>query len=145
MGKDFRDVFPRDTNGQPIENFPMMDGVRTLRDFRFVSSYSAGVPGMKEWIMAAGDNLGLPVTGSTTAVSAPGFFPYINSQNQLHGLIGGLKAAAEYELLIDRPGIATSGMDAQSVAHLIIIVFIVIGNIAWYLSKRSANKGGANG
>jgi hypothetical protein len=145
MGKDFREVYPSDTNGQSIETIPMMDGVRTLRDFSFVASFSAGVPGMKEWIMVAGDNFGIPVTGSTTAVSKPGFLPYINDQNQLHGLIGGLKAAAEYELLIERPGIATSGMDAQSIAHLIIIIFIIIGNVAWYLSKRKAKKGVANG
>ena len=136
MGRNFLDVFPTDANGDNINNFQIMQGVVNYDDFKFVASFSTGVPGMREWIMVAGDSYGLPVTGSTTAVSTPGFLPYINEQRQLVGLIGGLKAAAEYELLIQVPGTATSGMDAQSIAHLIIIVFIIIGNITWYLKRR---------
>jgi hypothetical protein len=144
MGKDFREVFPRDNNGNHIDGFSIMDGVRNFSDFSVVVSLSAGVPGMREWIMVAGDNFRLPVTGATTAVSTPGFLPYINDQNQLHGIIGGLKAAAEYELLIGEPAVATSGMDAQSIAHIIIIIFIIIGNISWHLTYRKKGKGMQN-
>ena len=143
MGKDFREVFPRDYAGQTINNFQIMDGVRNFSDFYMVASLSAGTPGMLEWIMTAGDNYGLHVTGSTTAVSTPGFLPYINERNQLHGLVGGLKAAAEYEKLIGVKGTATSGMDAQSIAHLIIILFILVGNISWHLAKRKKSEKGA--
>ena len=140
MGRNFLEVFPTDANGDSVSNFEIMRGIRNFSDFSLVASFSAGTPGMKEWIMVAGDNYSLPVTGSTTAVSTPGFLPYINEQRQLIGLIGGLKAAAEYEMLINAPGTATSGMDAQSVAHLIIIVFIIIGNVSWYLSKTKTKK-----
>ena len=143
MGNDFKEVFPTDTGGRNINSFPIMEGVHNFSDFYMVASLSSGTPGMTEWIQVAGDNYGLAVTGSTTAVSTPGFTPYINKQKQLHGLIGGLKAAAEYEKLIGAPAKATSGMDAQSIAHLIIILFIVIGNISWHLSKRKKSEKGA--
>ena len=136
MGNDFQGVFPVDVGGVNVNEFEIMQGVRNFSDFAFVSSFSGGTPGMKEWIMVAGDSFGLPVTGGTTAVSAPGFLPYINAQRQLHGMVAGLKAAAEYEKLISYPGTATAGMDAQSVAHVIIIIFIIIGNITYYLSKK---------
>jgi len=68
--------------------------------------------------------------------------PYINEQKQLTGLLAGLKAAAEYETLIKTPGSATSGMDAQSIAHLIIIIFIAIGNINYWRDKKALKKGG---
>jgi len=139
MGKNFREVFPKDVNGNSIEGYEIMNSVETLRDFSFIASISSGTPGMKEWIMVAGDTYNVPVTGATTAVSTPGFLPYINEKNQLHGLIGGLKAAAEYELLIEQPSTATAGMDAQSISHIIIIIFIIIGNISYYLSTK--NKG----
>jgi len=141
MGKDFSEVFPRDVNGDNINNFEIMKNVKNFSDFRLVASFSSGTPGLKDWIMVAGDNYRLPVTGATTAVSTPGFLPYINEQKQLQGLIGGLKAAAEYEKLINIPGSATKGMDAQSIAHLIIIIFILVGNVSWYLNKTKSKKG----
>jgi len=141
MGRDFLTVYPTDMNGDPISQYPIMNQVKNFEDFAFVASFSTGVPGMKEWIMSAGDGFKLPVTGAVAAVSAPGFLPYINDQKQLHGLIGGLKAAAEYEKLINAPGTATAGMDAQSIAHLIIIIFIIIGNIFWHIEKITEKKG----
>ncbi len=141
MGKNFREVFPNDSNGDNINNFSIMEGIRTLSDFKFAISFSAGTPGIKEWIMVAGDKFRLPIAGGATAVSTPGFLPYINEQKQLYGLIGGLKAAAEYELLIHTPGTATSGMDAQSIAHLIIILFIIMSNISWYFLQKDKKRG----
>ena len=41
-----------------------------------------------------------------------------------------MSGAAQHEMLVDRPGLGMGGMDAQSIAHLLIIAFIFIGNIA---------------
>jgi len=136
IGKDFQKVFPTDSGGKAINSFPMVKGIKNLKDFAYISSLSAGTPGLKEWIMIAKDKYDIPVTGGTTAVSTPGFLPYLNDQNQLTGLLGGLKNAAEYEFLVQRKGTATSGMDAQSVSHIIIILFIVLGNIAFFTTKK---------
>lgn len=136
MGKSISQVFPTDSNGTPISNYSILNKVKSLKDFAYIASFSAGTPGLKEWIMIAKDKYNIPVTGGTTAVSTPGFLPYLNDQNQLTGLLGGLKNAAEYEFLIDRKGTATSGMDAQSVAHIIIILFILFGNIAYFINLK---------
>ncbi|CAO81058.1 hypothetical protein [Candidatus Cloacimonas acidaminovorans] len=139
MGKSMQEVFPSDQSGTKYENIPMLKKVKTLKDVAYICSLSSGTPGIKEWVMAARDPLGTPVTGGTTAVSAPGLLPYVNSQKQLYGLLGGLKAASEYETLINKIGSATIKMDAQSIAHLLILVFIIIGNIkAFYSRKRGA-------
>jgi hypothetical protein len=66
--------------------------------------------------------------------------PYVNEQKQLTGLLAGLKGAAEYEYLINHPGTATSGMDAQSIAHLIIIIFIIIGNVSYWRNRKKEEK-----
>ena len=140
MGKNFREVYPTDTNGTNIDELPIMDGIKNFKPLGFAFSFSAGDPGIKDWVMIAHDTYGVKTSGGTTGVSAPAMLPYVNEQGQLTGLLGALKAAAEYENLINSPGTATSGMDAQSMAHLIIIVFIVIGNINYYRNKSKKEK-----
>jgi hypothetical protein len=142
MGRDFRSVYPTDTGGTNIDELPIMNGVTDFSQLGFAFSFSAGAPGIKEWVMIAHDTYGVPTSGGTTGVSAPAMLPYVNEQGQLTGLLGALKAAAEYELLIDSPGTATSGMDAQSVAHLIIIIFIVIGNVNYYKNRKKSKERG---
>ncbi|PKN79735.1 MAG: hypothetical protein CVU48_04440 [Candidatus Cloacimonetes bacterium HGW-Cloacimonetes-1] len=141
MGRDMKSVFPTDTKTIPYEDIPLLKTVRSLKDIQFVISLSAGDPGIKQWIMGAHDMFGVKVAGGTTAVSAPGFLPYINSQNQLYGLLGGLKAASEYEQLLGIVGPATVKMDSQSVAHVLILVFIAIGNVKAYKKRNSKKEG----
>nr|MDK2851566.1 hypothetical protein [Candidatus Cloacimonadota bacterium] len=136
MGRSLSEVFPTDSRNTPYSEIPMLDGITRLRDIAWISSLSSGVPGLKEWMMVARDSHDVPVTGGCTAVSAPGFFPYVNEQRQLTGLLGGLKAASEYETLLGRLGSATAKMDSQSIAHLLILVFIALGNIKAYTTKR---------
>ena len=136
MAKDFRSTFPTDGGGVQIDDFPIMKGINNFDKLGCVISLSAGDPGLKQWVMIAHDTFGKPVVGGTTAVQAPIMLAYVNEQQQLVGLLGGLKGAAEYELLVNKPGFATKGMDAQSVAHLIIIIFILIGNVGYFATRK---------
>lgn len=140
MGRDFRNVFPQDMNETPIAQIPMLKNVKKLQDMDYVVSLSAGDPGLTAWIMVASDMYKVKTAGGTTAISAPGFLTYVNKNQQLIGLLGGLKAASEYEALLSVKGDATVSMDAQSVAHLAILVFIIIGNIKAWQKRRSQNK-----
>ena len=74
---------------------------------------------------------------------APDFFPFLQS-GQLSGLLGGLAGAAQYEKLINKPSTATKGIKPQSVAHLVLIFFILFGNICFlgnrYLEKRKRGQ-----
>jgi hypothetical protein len=142
MGKDFREVFPKDMNATPIDDLPIMDGINNFDNIGFIFAFSAGDPGIKQWVQVAHDTYGVQTSGGVTGVSAPAILPYVNEQGQLTGLLAGLKAAAEYEKLTKKPGTATTGMDAQSVAHLIIIIFIAIGNINYWRNKKAEKKRG---
>ena len=70
-----------------------------------------------------------------TLISAPEYFPYVQS-GQLSGLLGGLAGAAEYEEMIDRPGWGVTGMAAQSLAHVTIVLLIVLGNFVYFWNRR---------
>ena len=56
-------------------------------------------------------------------------------RDRLKGLLGGLRPAAEYEILLEQPGEAVAMMDAQSAAHITILAFILLGNIAYFVTK----------
>lgn len=139
MGRDMKAIFPSDITGEKYEEIPLLQKVRTLKDIRYVISLSAGDPGLRDWIMTARGKFNVPVAGGTTAVSTPGFLPYVSDQNQLHGLLGGLKSAAEYELLMGYEGDASRGMNPQSVAHILILLLILFGNIR-AARKRKTDK-----
>ena len=76
-----------------------------------------------------------PIIVGCTGVNAPNLYQYLNS-GQIKGIIGGLQGASEYETLVKRPGSATLGMPAQSAAHGLIILLLIIG----YLSPVPPRK-----
>ena len=125
MGSSIRAVFPQDRDGTPCDSIPLLRQVQSLRDVDLVISLSAGDPGIHAWVMMAGDRFGVPVGGGCTAVSAPEFYTYLGT-GQMVGLLGGLKGAADYETLVREgmentpAGLATPGMAAQSISHLIL-------------------------
>ena len=135
MGQSIRDAFPVDTHGTPLESLELTAEPLSLRDFDFVFDLAAGDSIEFWWIPYGQEKYGFSFGGGCTAVMAPDLFPFIQS-GQMVGVLGGLSGAAEYEALLKRSGKATAGMSAQSMAHLIIVVFIVFGNIAYFLSRR---------
>ncbi|MCD4690690.1 hypothetical protein K8S17_04440 [bacterium] len=136
MGASIPITFPSDYGGTPVDEIPLMQEVENFDDIAFVMEVSAGTPGTREWVQQVQGRFRVMLGSGTTAVGAPNFYPYVQS-GQLVGLLGGLKGAAEYEILVGAPADATSGMDAQSVVHALIVVFIILGNIAYFASRRA--------
>lgn len=125
-----------DTRGNKTANLPIMEGITDVRDFSFVHGFTQQDIGLVGWLRQAVDPMGIDFALGIVGVMVPNAMPYYNS-GQLTGLLGGLRGAAEYETLIQQPGLAVSMMDAQSMGHLLIISFIVIGNVAYFMSKRA--------
>ncbi len=135
MGTSIRNAYPNDAENTPLDTFPFMKRVSKLQDMAMVISFSAGDPGIKQWAMIAHDRYKLPVTGGVTAVTAPEIMPMYNS-GQLIGFMGGLRGAAEYETLLSLPDYASRAMSAQTWAHMVIILLIIVGNTTMFLLKK---------
>ena len=144
---DMKKMYNTDANGTDIDQIPMMKQIASLKDMNLIVSFGGGFPGIKEWILFAGDPGQIPIGGACTAVSAPQLFPYY--PNPMVGLLGGIKGAAEYESHIrnEYPGqfrqYPTPGMNmmvAQMVAHIVIMLFIVFGNIMYFLYRGRQRK-----
>ncbi len=125
------------------ERLPIMRGVDNLRNMDLIINVAAGYPGLREWIQYAAVPGRIPIVGGCAAVSSPELFPYVPAQ--CTGLLAGIKGAAEYEQLLierypqlDRPAsrVALERMGPQTVAHLLIMVLVVMGNAAFIVERR---------
>jgi hypothetical protein len=145
MGQDLYKAFPSDYYNRPTKDLAVLSGVHTLRDVDYVISLAAGTAGIESWYVFGKDKYKFELGGGCTGVIAPGLYPLLRS-GQINGLIGGLRGAAEYEVLINQKGRAVAGMDAQSATHFAIILLVVLCNafyVATRMSQPSRKQGAA--
>jgi len=134
MGENLLGAFDKDFYQKPTEGMPVLEGVRSLKDIPLVINIAAGASIDGLWIPYGRDRFGFDLGAGCTAVMAPDLYPYLQS-NQLIGLLGGLRGAADYETLIGKPEAATKGMQAQSLTHVLLIVLLIGANIV-YIGRR---------
>jgi hypothetical protein len=139
MGADFKSMFPTDVRGVSYDDIPLVKNVKNFSNIDYSFNLSAGYPGTKEWVQVAVDRYGLKLGAGNTAVQAPMIYPYYRA-GQLRGVLGGMNGGAEYELLTDYAGKATTFMNSQSFAHVVVIAFIIIGNAAYFTDRWRKQK-----
>lgn len=139
MGQDLHSAYPQDNWGKASSELEVTRDVHSLRDFDFVIDFAAGNSVDHWWVPYGQEKYKFPLAAGCTAIVAPDLKPYQNS-GQLVGILGGLAGAAEYEKLVGQPGTATAAMTSQSSTHLILIIFIVLGNAMYFISRRSARS-----
>ncbi len=131
----------RDWKGAALDSFPLMKQVKSIKDnVDLIFCTTVGSPGYGDWMTYVAEPLHKPLTGGASLTMYSGVQQYIRS-GQLKGFLGGLRGAAEYEQLVGKPGKGLSGMDAQSLGHITVIVFLVLGNIGFFLSRKKAKQG----
>lgn len=134
MGTSIADIFPTDHRGTPLREIPLMQHVPNYDSVKFVLIVCDNAM-IDYWVALVNARYGLPMVAGVTAVMAPKTLSYIQSR-QLLGLLGGMKGAAEYEQLTGFTDMASRGMDAQSLIHFLIILFILMGNAGYLVSRR---------
>ena len=136
---NLRKLYTVDVYQKKIDEIPLMKGINNFKDFDFLFSSSAGFPGTIEWVQYASDPTGIPMASGVTSIQVNEVMPYVQA-GQMVGVLAGMPGAAEYEALINQKGTATSGMDAQSVAHLVIVLFIILGNVSFFIERNRSKK-----
>ena len=140
---DLKKMYPTDVNGVLLDSIPLMKDIKSCKDFDLILALGGGLPGPKEWVLYVGDPGNVPMGVGAAAVSAPQLYPYY--PKQLLGILGGIKGAAEYEQHlsevyprfadIDRPAVRMMG--PQTLAHVVVMIFIVIGNVIYFRGRKS--------
>jgi len=138
MGQNYRIPFPEDYYNVPLDSLPMMAGIQNYDDVKAVLNVS-GTSATDWWISYGNGRYNVPLAIGVTGVMATDYYPYWQT-GQIFGILGGLKGAAEYETLVGTPGKAVEGMKVQMVAHLIIIFFIIVGNIGYFATTKDKRR-----
>ncbi len=138
MGQNYRISFPSDYYGTNTDSIPMMKGIINYSSIDGIVLIT-GTSGVDFWIAYANGRYNAPLACGLTGVMAADYYPYLRS-GQIFGLMGGMLGAAQYEKLVDRPGPAMEAMRVQVWTHIVIIVFILIGNIGYFMSRRRGGQ-----
>lgn len=133
MASDIYVIYDKDNDGKDARSMPVMKGITNYKNMALVVCIT-GTNILDNWVAFVGDKYNVPVIGGCTAISQPGYGPYLQKK-QLRGLLGGMKGAAEYEYLIKTPGKGMSGIDSLSLAHVLVVMLIVLSNIVMLLMK----------
>jgi len=134
LASSIESIFPTDYSGTPLSELPLMQKVKSYKDIKFLFCVADNAT-IDYWISIVNAQYGVPVGAGVTAVMAPKMYAFVES-GQMTGLLGGMKGAAEYEKMLGKPGTATIGMDAQSMAHLLIIFLVIVGNLGFFMKRK---------
>jgi hypothetical protein len=140
IGQDFHATFPTDAAGRPSRQVPVLANIKNYDDIGLVITV-AGSAIVESWIVFAVTRYHTTLGAGITAVSSADYYPFLQT-GQLIGMLAGMKGGAEYEQLLANnnlshaPKRASQGMDAISSAHILIIIFIILGNIGYFLGRR---------
>ncbi len=125
-----------DINGTKFEQIPLMQRLKKLDEnsIACIVIYESGSPGMETWMTYFPK---ISLVKASVAAEIASSVRYIPT-GQLKGIIPGMRGAAEYEKLVGKPAVSTQLMDAQSLSSLVILALIILGNVAFFGSKKKA-------
>lgn len=133
MYSDFKATFGKEGK--------IFQGIKTFADIKYMMSF-AGSAHPESYILLQ-RRFGFKMGSGVTAVVGPDFVPYLQT-GQLDGMLFGLKGAAEYENLRIEKGApkklnntANAGMASLTLSHLIMFMFIGIGNFIYFYERKT--------
>ena len=123
----------------PVAQFLTAAKIKNLSDLPMVIEFAGSEEPLKTWVEQGQGHTGVRIAAAVSASVEPKARAYRNA-NQLIAMLSGLLGAAQYEALSSQPGIAVISVNAQSAAQLVLVFIIVLGNVAFWISRA---RGGA--
>lgn len=137
MATDFQGSVKVDWKGDSIKG-TFLDRIETGADIDMIVDFTtgAGNPGLINHIVLTFET---PMVQNQIGVSLPGSFMNLDA-GLITGLLASTKGGSELELLMSEPGPGLIAMDAFTLGHYLLIIFIVIGNIGYYGWSRRLSE-----
>lgn len=133
MGEDIAQTIRQDVRRVPISQLEVMQGVKSLKDYKLVVDVTPSDT-LGAWISYRPPNLA--IVYCPTSVMAAEAYTFLDS-GQIKGMITGAKGAYEYEYLLGIVGLGTRFINGIQFSHVLIILFILLGNFAMWMNKRT--------
>lgn len=143
--EELHKVLKNDYKGTPIGEIPMMQSVHTLKDISLLVQITSLVGTFSSWLQYfRTDSYTPPMLHGCTSISIPDAYLYYSSK-QILGFFEGVAGAAWYDQLMDkvypkREDQATGTNTGLAIAQLVILLFVVLGNITYLVEQRSKKK-----
>jgi lipoprotein signal peptidase len=135
-----KELVGKDPYGASTADMPIFNVADKAADFTTTVLLTTSTDPIEYSIRQWHTTFKMPILFMVVAVIGPSVQPFVAS-GQAVGMLSGQNTAAQYELLIKKPGSALAALDAQSGAHVLIMIYIVLGNLI-YLAMRKSEKVG---
>ncbi len=136
-----KEFVAKDSYGNPTADMPIFKVANKAADFTLAMAVTTSTDPVEWYVRQIYTPFKTPVLLMVVAVIGPSVQPFVGSK-QVVGMISGQNQAAQYELLIKRPGSAVAALDAQSGAHVVIMIYIVLGNLVYWPMRIMSKKSG---
>lgn len=133
LAKDLQGVTQKDYKGVSLKG-TFYENLKNARDFTLIIDFSPGMQTnamIRHWVM----DYGVVMIEGAIGVNIPALLPYM-STGHLKAMLESTRGSAELEFLGGVPGPGLTSMDAFTLVHYLIIVFIIIGNIGYFGWER---------
>lgn len=134
MGTEIKSVFETDYYGKKLDEIPMMKNITNYDQIDILVDLASSNT-TEAWIIYANVQYNLKIAAGVTGVMVSQMFPYLQT-GQLKGLMSGILGAAEYENLVGVPGKGKQYINVNSFVHLLIVLLVVLGNIAYFIQRE---------
>lgn len=131
---DLHALASSDYQGTSLGSLSLMDEVSGAEDFDLVAYMTTAGGTAEGWVYQAYSQYNRPVIGGMLSMMTTSMKPYYDS-GQMLGLMDGIKGAADLEFLTGHPGDAIVSSDILSFTQTLVLIFILIGNVAFWMQK----------
>jgi hypothetical protein len=111
----------------------LTDQLKGGSDYALLAVMASGATAT-DWVIYGSGRFEAPIILGLSGGIGPTFRGFYDTQ-QVGGILAGLRGAAEYEQMTNRPGDASRLVSAQSSAHLLLVMLILIGNVSFLAAK----------
>lgn len=136
--KDFKGVTKEDTYGTSLDSIALFDTIKSAADIDLVIS-DAGGDTIDAVIRQMNAAYGLDIINTPDPMYLAASMPYVTAGQLISMVIGGT-GAAEYEVLTGTPGEGAVMSDSISLGHLVVLAFVLIGNVTYLATRNRGEK-----
>mgnify|MGYP006281202665 FL=1 len=137
MAQDFQSTITQDWLGRPIDD-TFLTEIETYEDWDLIADFTTGLA--TTYLLNHFALRGTPMTVNCIGVMIASQKPYVDSGVYL-AILQSMRGGAELEFLTGHPGPGMTAMDAFTLGHYMLLLFIIAGNIGYYGHSRKQRGG----
>ncbi len=119
---------------QLISRYPIGANIKNIKSVQLVIELAGAEEPLRSWIEQFETRVPVRLAAGASAAVEPKARTYRDA-NQLTALVSGPIGAAQYEILTKQPGEAVRRSTAQSFAQVVLIMVVLAGNAALWISR----------